>query len=287
MVLHQAFAHARSPFRRSKIDVEIVLSPDDQLLLERFISEIQEAAASCAVLMTYHSARRCGFAARLPRPHEAILPYIPLTTGAVASSAFAPFMVPANVSMLSALPYYLTQAKTTMEDVLSNPGASPHRRFAQAVEAAAGPLCAAMTFLVVTLDDLAAISRLQGRDACEAALRRLRSTVASALDGGTPLLIDGEIEFPPTTITIRGMRRSVDMRAQLASYGRTWSVRVQNISQGGFCASGVHGIETNAPVKLTLSSGRELMGSVKWVDGFRAGVRLNSRLLMADPLINQ
>jgi len=263
------------------------LLPHEDQLLDRFTAEIEAAAASCAVLLTYRTAAVCGYEARLPRPHETLLPYVPLTVPAVAESSFAREMTATRRSILRRMPDYLAQSKTAMEHVLGNVDIPAHNKLASAVEAGYEPLKAGAAFVTVTLDDLAGLPDFAHRPALTLSLRRLRGALLSALDGGTPLLTDGVIELPDTSIVIRGMRRSVDIEAKMSSYGRSWKVRVLNISQGGYCVSGADGLATGSVARLQLNGGRVLDGSVKWNDGNRAGVRLSSRLLLADPLLNQ
>jgi hypothetical protein len=289
MVFRQALAFVGASLANeaSGVSSPLYLGPSDFKLLDQFCAEIQAASVSCAVLMTAHSAHRCGFVFQMPREHETLVPYVPLTTGAIASSGFSKRLSASNASMLGAIPHYLSAAKSRMENVLHNDSGPAHDRFLRSVDVAIDPLRTASTFLLVTLDDLAEIADLEPQILDESALRKLRHMLQSALNGGTPLLINGEVQFPHTEITIRGMRRIVDIRAKLLSYGRAWRVRVHDVSQGGFCVVGVRGIEPGDPARLLLPSGRELVGQVRWIDNDRAGVRFNSRLLLGDPLINQ
>ncbi|MBX9927250.1 MAG: hypothetical protein K2Y05_12910, partial [Hyphomicrobiaceae bacterium] len=264
-----------------------LLSPDEQQLLERFSAEVEASAASCAVLMTYHAAADAGYSVRLPRPHETILPYVPLTVAAVIEAPFAVLVPASRLAIIRELPTHLDRAKAAMENVIASTDIPAHRKFADAIEAAMLPISISSACLAVVLDDLAGLAEFAERPVQRLSFRRLRGALLSALDGGTPLLSDGMIEIPDTSIVIRGMRRSVDLEAKFSSYGRAWRVRVVNISQGGYCISGVDGITPGSPARLQLPGGRILDGSVKWVDGARAGVRLGSRLLLADPLLNQ
>ncbi len=263
------------------------LSPDEQQLLERFTSEVEASAASCAVLLTYRSAAIGGYSVRLPRPHETILPYVPLTVAAVVEASFARLMPAPHVAIIRQLPVHLDGAKTAMEHVIAALEIPAHRKFTDAIEAAISPLRVSSACLAVILDDLGGLPAFAERPVQRLSFRRLRGALLSALDGGTPLLSDGVIEFPDTSIVIRGMRRSVDLEAKFSSYGRAWRVRVINISQGGYCVVGVDGLPPGSPARLQLAGGRILDGSVKWVDGARAGIGLGSRLLLADPLLNQ
>lgn len=290
MILRQQLAFARVPqaYRPDFTvagDEPLRLAPLDQVLFDRFTAEIEASAASCAALLTYHAACRSGFPVRLPDNRDAFTPYVPLTAAAVTESPFAALIDDVD-RLLDVLVRELSRAKATMEQVLT--GDLPERdKLPRAVAAAVDPLRCSANLLSFALADLATLLGRQGRAESEVALRRLRGTLRSAAQGGTPLLVDGQVMIPETEIVIRGMRRSVDSPARLWSYGRSWKVRLQNVSQGGYCVSGVRGVEPGDHARLILASGRELLGSIKWAEDNRAGVMLASRLMLADPLINR
>lgn len=259
----------------------------EELLLERFTAEVEAASAVTAALLTHRSARYRGYPVKHARQLETIVPFVPLSMAAAAEANFAASFPASMRARIRELPLLLDDAKTAMETVLGSSEVAAFEKLDRAVEAATFPLQAAATILTGLLDELVVLPHLASRSATTLSLRRLRAAVTAAAGGATPLLVDGNISLPDTSIVIRGMRRSVDLEAKLSTYGQFWKARVVNISQGGYCVTGAKGLESGAKVQLKLDSGRILPGSVKWVDGDRAGIAFASRLLISDPLLNR
>jgi hypothetical protein len=284
MVLRRALAFARVPFAdlaatpASPAD----LDPLDAALLDRFAIEIEAAAVSCAALLTLHAAEARGQPARLP-DGQTLVPYIPLTFAAVATSAVGDQLRPDTVRLLDALPHLLSRAKSIVENLLF--GQAPAEvELARGVGAAIEPLRTAATLLMYVVDDLAG---LRGARQLPAGFGDIARTLRIAIAGGAPLLTDGVVVLPATTIVMRGVRRSVDIPATLAAGARRTAVRMQNVSQGGYCVRGASDIAKGDRVRLTLAGGRTLAGRVEWTRGDLTGVRLDVTLPLSDPLINR
>ena len=119
-----------------------------------------------------------------------------------------------------------------------------------------------------------------------ALLIELSRLVRDVCAGRSPCTVQGRSNIPRLLWLRKYPRRMANLSAVLSTGSTTTEVLLTDISQGGCGIASVPRLPDQAPVTLTLRSGRVLSGTIQWQRPRRAGILFPAPLRPTDPLIS-
>ena len=133
------------------------------------------------------------------------------------------------------------------------------------------------------------LASLAGSDASGLAggtLEKIQDLLSGVVNGGTPCLdSSGQIIAGDIGSRRRAPRFPVDMGVTVRHGADVQECRIRDVSSGGLGLDGIANIASGDSICIIVKGNRELDGTVAWVKGDQAGIRLGAELPVHDPLI--
>lgn len=206
------------------------LTPQDNLLLERFTAEIFASAVACTAVLSCFNAVQLDRTIILPAELRGHVPMSPMTFTAVLGSEVIELLHEETRAALSGYQYYIESGKQILNGHLEAGRCGLPVDYA-ALKSMQNQFKTGSLFALMTVKELGLLYSALRNDQWVKALTYLAADLNEATRGSSPYFNNGQFDVPNATDLMRGVRRQLNSEAVLTHDGVARKVHVRDVSQ--------------------------------------------------------